>query len=169
MNDDEFINKPLPYYANLATIFNNSIVTGKYAKSSNEPLAVDVDENTKKAMSNIGEPETRVNEETPKPSSTNRPTKRAMIVESGLDLVGAFERDTQTLTDAIKTAAKTVVANTLSDGLFESVDTLPGFELQHKAKYYAHLVANPKSARVFINMPFEYKLSWVSAFVNENF
>jgi hypothetical protein len=120
-------------------------------------------------MSNIGESETRVNEETPKPSSTNRPTKRAKIVESELDLVRAFERGTQTLADAIKTVAKTVAANTLSDGLFESVDTLAGFELQHKAKYYAHLAANPESARVFIDMPFEYKLSWISAFVNENF
>jgi hypothetical protein len=115
-------------------------------------------------MPNIGEPETHVNEETPKPSSTNRATKRAKIVESGLDLVGAFERGTETLVDAIKTAG-----NTLPAGLFESVDTLSGFELQHKAKYYAHLVANPKSARVFIDMPFEYKLSWVSTFVNDNF
>jgi hypothetical protein len=120
-------------------------------------------------MPNIGEPETHVIEETPKPSSTNRATKRAKIVESGLDLVGAFECGTETLADAIKTAAKTVAGNTLPDGLFESVDTLLGFELQHKAKYYAHLVANPKSARVFIDMPFEYKLSLVSTFVNDNF
>jgi hypothetical protein len=120
-------------------------------------------------MPNIGEPDTRVNEETPKPSSTNKPTKRAKIVESLLDLVGAVECGTQTLDDAIKTAAKTIAANTLSDDLFESVDTLLGFELQHKAKYYAHLVANPEGGRVFIDMPFEYKLSWVSAFVNENF
>jgi hypothetical protein len=47
------------------------------------------------------------------------------------------------------------------------VDTLPGFELQHKAKYYAYSVANPDSARVFIDLPFEYKLSWVSTFVSE--
>jgi hypothetical protein len=43
-------------------------------------------------------------------------------------LVGAFERGTETLVDAIKTAG-----NTLPAGLFESVDTLSGFELQHKA------------------------------------
>jgi hypothetical protein len=72
-------------------------------------------------MTNIGEPETHANEGTPKPSSTNRPTKRAKIVESGLDLVGAFERGTKTLADAIKTTAKTVAGNTLLDGLFEYV------------------------------------------------
>jgi hypothetical protein len=120
-------------------------------------------------MPNIGEPETHVNEETPKSSSTNRTTKRAKIVESGLDLVGAFERGTETLTDVIKIAAKTVACNILPNGLFESVNTLPGFELQHKIKYYAHLVANSESARVFIDMSFEYKLSWVSTFVNDGF
>jgi hypothetical protein len=119
-------------------------------------------------MSNNGEPQTGVNDGTSKPTSANRPTKRAKTVESGVDLVGAFERGTQTLADAIKTAAKTVAGNVLPDGLFESVDTLPGFELQHKAKYYAYLVANPDSARVFIDLPFEYKLSWVSTFVSEN-
>jgi hypothetical protein len=120
-------------------------------------------------MPNNGEPQTHVNDGTPKPISANRPTKRAKTVESGVDLVGAFERDTQTLADAIKTATKTIVDNVLLNGLFESVDTLLGFELQHKAKYYAHLVANPDSARVFIDLPFEYKLSWVSTFVSENY
>jgi hypothetical protein len=116
-------------------------------------------------MPNNGEPQSYVNDGTGTTPSANRPTKRAKIVESGVDLVGAFERGTQTLADAIKTAA--VAANALSDGLFQSVDTLPGFELQHKAKYYAYLVANPDSARVFIDLPFEYKLSWVSTFVSE--
>jgi hypothetical protein len=53
---------------------------------------------------------------TPKPSST--PTKRAKIVESGLDLVGAFECGTQTLAGDIKIAAKIVTVNILPDGLF---------------------------------------------------
>jgi hypothetical protein len=119
-------------------------------------------------LPNNGEPQTGVNDGTPKPTSTNRPIKRAKTVESGVDLVGAFEHGTQTLADAIKTIAKIVAGNVLSNGLFDSVDTLPGLELQHKTKYYAHLVANPDSARVFINLPVEYKLSWVSTFVSEN-
>jgi hypothetical protein len=119
-------------------------------------------------MSNNGELQTRVNDGTPKLISANRPTKRAKTVESRVDLIGVFERGTQTLADAIKTTAKTVAGNVLSDGLFEYVDTLPSFELQHKVNYYAHLAANPDSARVFIDLPFEYKLSWVSTFVSEN-
>jgi hypothetical protein len=53
---------------------------------------------------------------TPKPSST--PTKRAKIVESRLDLVGAFECGTQTLAGDIKIAVKIVTVNILPDGLF---------------------------------------------------
>jgi hypothetical protein len=45
--------------------------------------------------------------------------------------------------------AKTVKSN-LPDGLFEDVDNLPGFEIHHKSKYYAYVVANPHIARAFI-------------------
>jgi hypothetical protein len=67
-------------------------------------------------MPNNGEPQSYVNDGTGTTPSANRPTKRAKIVESGVDLVGAFERATQTLADAIKTAA--VAANALPDDLF---------------------------------------------------
>ncbi|RLM99051.1 uncharacterized protein C2845_PM06G00020 [Panicum miliaceum] len=38
-SDDEYLNKPLKYYGDLATIFGNSVATGQYAKGSNDPLA----------------------------------------------------------------------------------------------------------------------------------
>jgi hypothetical protein len=41
----------------------------------------------------------------------------------------------------------------LPTNLFESVDTLPGFEVGHKSAYYAYLIANPDITRVFINLP----------------
>lgn len=43
--DDEYLNKPLTYYGELATIFGNSVATGQYAKGSNEPLATGGDDN----------------------------------------------------------------------------------------------------------------------------
>jgi hypothetical protein len=119
-------------------------------------------------MPNNGEPQTGVNYGSTKPTSSNIPTKRAKTIDSGVDLIGAFEHGTQTLANAIKTTTKIVADNILPDGLFESVDRLDGFELQHKAKYYVHLVANPDSVRVFIDLPFEYKLSWVSTFISMN-
>jgi hypothetical protein len=62
-----------------------------------------------------------------------------------------------------------LVYNALPTNLFESVDTLPGFEVGHKSAYYAYLIANPDITRVFINLPFEYKLSCVTKFVTERF
>jgi hypothetical protein len=79
-------------------------------------------------------------------------------------LVTVIDRGTSKLADAIKTAC-----NALPDGLFEAVDTLSGFELEHKSMYFEHLVAHPSIARAYINLPFEYKLSWITRFVAERF
>jgi hypothetical protein len=51
--------------------------------------------------------------------------------------------------------------------LFEEVDNLPGFELEHKSKYYTHLAANPDIATTFISLSLIYKITWVTTFVNE--
>jgi hypothetical protein len=53
--------------------------------------------------------------------------------------------------------------------LFEAVDSLPGFQLNHKSRYYQHLVRHPNDAHAFMNLPFDWKLSWFSNFVGENF
>jgi hypothetical protein len=37
--DNDFINKSLPYYGNVATIFENSVATRPFANTSNEPLS----------------------------------------------------------------------------------------------------------------------------------
>jgi hypothetical protein len=79
-------------------------------------------------------------------------------------LVTVIDRGTSKLADAIKT-----VSNALPDGLFEAVDTLSSFELEHKSMYFEHLVAHPGIARAYMNLPFKYKLSWVTRFVIERF
>jgi hypothetical protein len=112
--------------------------------------------------------ESVANEETRTTSSVNKPSKRAKVVDNVVgSLIGVLERGTETIANAIKEAD--VVCNALSTNLFESVDTLPGFELEHKVTYYAYLVTNPDTTRAFINLPFEYKLSWVTKFVIERF
>jgi hypothetical protein len=65
-------------------------------------------------------------------------------------LVQIIDHDTQTLAtlvDAIKEGA--LAKKALPNDLFEEVDNLPGFELKHKYRYYAHLVANPDIASRF--------------------
>jgi hypothetical protein len=75
-------------------------------------------------------------------SSTYKPSKRAKVVDNGVDsLIGVLERGIETIANSIKEAV--VACNVLPTNLFEYVDTLPGFELEHKSAYYAHLVANP--------------------------
>jgi hypothetical protein len=103
-----------------------------------------------------------------------RPSKRAKKDENAHDgLVQAIDRSNETLSvlvDAMRevAAAKTAKA-ILLDGLFEEVDNIPNFEIHHKSKYYAYFVANPDIARVFINLPLLYKVSWVTSFVGAKF
>jgi hypothetical protein len=82
--------------------------------------------------------------------------------------MGCYNNETlSALVDVLKevTVAKTTKKN-LSDDLFEEVDNLSGFEIHHKSKYYAYLVANPHIARAFIDLPLLYKVSWVTSFVD---
>ncbi|PVH34173.1 hypothetical protein PAHAL_8G163400 [Panicum hallii] len=101
-------------------------------------------------------------------SSSSRPAKRAKTTDdTGRKtdcLVEAFYRGSQRLAKAIEKAS-----NALPDGLFEAVDSLPGFELHHKTRYYHHLVRHPNDAHAFVNLPSDWKLSWFSSFVSENF
>jgi hypothetical protein len=74
-----------------------------------------------------------------------------VIDASGVDsLVTVIDCGTSKLADTIK-----IANNALPDGLFEVVDTLPSFELEHKSMYFEHLVAHLGIARVYMNLPFE--------------
>jgi hypothetical protein len=96
-----------------------------------------------------------VNENDIGASSANKPSKRSKKDDGGVDfLVKAFYCGTQILANAIKEVL--AVSTTLPDGLFKIVDNLLGFQVEHKSKYYAHLVAN--LARAFINLPLLYKI-----------
>jgi hypothetical protein len=91
------LNKPLPYYGFLATIFSNSVAIGQYAKISNEPLGIDgvnngADGNTKSERMNHVIDKNVFNDDT---SSLVRPTKRAKTIDDSTRktdcLVEAFD------------------------------------------------------------------------------
>jgi hypothetical protein len=86
-------------------------------------------------------------------------------------LVQTIDCGTQTLATLVGVIKEAALVKTakkaLPEGLFEEVDNLPGFELEHKSKYYAHLVGNPDIATVFMSLPLLYKITWVTTFVNE--
>ncbi|PAN24276.1 hypothetical protein PAHAL_4G146200 [Panicum hallii] len=122
--DDEYLNKPLPYYSFLATIFGNSVATGQYAKSSNDPIGTDRSEGVSHGGDataendglNHGIGKRVVNDDI---SSSARPAKRAKTIDDTgrkIDcLVEAFQCGSQTLAKAIAQAS-----NALPDGLFEA-------------------------------------------------
>jgi hypothetical protein len=82
-------------------------------------------------------------------------------------LVQAFDHDTQSLITLANAIKEAVVANSvLLDDLFETIDNLTCFELEHKFKYYTYLVANPDIVRAFMKLSLPYKISWVTTFIN---
>jgi hypothetical protein len=101
--DDEYLNKPLPYYGFLATIFGNSFATGQYAKSSNEPLGIDgvnngADGNAESEGMNHGIDKSVVNDDI---SSLARPAKRDKTIDDSRRktdcLVEAFDHGSERL------------------------------------------------------------------------
>ncbi|KAJ1287435.1 hypothetical protein BS78_02G009400 [Paspalum vaginatum] len=152
-DDDEYLNKPLTYYGDLATIFGNSVATGQYARGSNEPLDTSAAVTTDDGAA---------------ASSATKPNKRAKIVQGNADgLVAAFDRASERLSGAIKEAA--TADKGVPNGLFDTVNTLPDFEHEHKSFYFEYLVNNPHIDRAFNRLPFDHKLTWVAKFVNDNF
>ncbi|KAK3147120.1 hypothetical protein QOZ80_3BG0278330 [Eleusine coracana subsp. coracana] len=161
--DDEYLNKPLEHYSLMATIFGNSVATGQYVKGSNDPLVVDVED-----IDDDGNGGTTTADDNGASSSATRPYKRAKIAETeDAGLIGALKNASDTLATAIVKAA--IVANELPPNLFENVTILAGFDDTHKAYYYSHLVANPREARAFNDLPYNYKLIFMAKYISEHF
>jgi hypothetical protein len=67
-------------------------------KTSSEPLAVDVEEDTQKDEMNVGTPSSATIDKDDMAASGNRPSKRAKKDDNGADpLVQAFDHGTQTI------------------------------------------------------------------------
>jgi hypothetical protein len=106
-------------------------------------------------------------------SSSGRPSKRAKKDDNAHDgLVQVIDRGNKILTalaDVLREVAVATTKANLPYGLFEEVDNLLGFEIHHKFKHYAYLVANPQIARMFMDLSLLYKVSWITSFIDENF
>jgi hypothetical protein len=106
-------------------------------------------------------------------SSSARPSKRAKKDDNAHDgLVHVIDRGNKILTalaDVLREVAVATAKANLPYDLFEEVDNLLGFEIHHKFKHYAYLVANPQIARAFMDLSLLYKVSWITSFIDENF
>jgi hypothetical protein len=124
-------------------------------------------DNSQKGVINMGASSAANNPNESGTSSDNKPSKRARKDDNVVDdLVGAIDCGTETLASLADVIKEVDAAKISPDGLFE-VDNLPGFELEHKSKYFAYLVANPDIVRAFIKLSLLFKISWVTTFLNE--
>ena len=142
----------------METIFGSTTATGKYAKSGNDPLSIDVeDESEVNTSPNVGE------------SVEKAPVKRkAKLVHIEDDAL------VTTLKDGFKMMAEALVKSggdddDIPDGLFDALKDLNGFDEDHITDYYAHLVENPKIAKAFMTLSKDNKLIWVGRYVMKTF
>ncbi|KAE8798331.1 putative nuclease HARBI1 [Hordeum vulgare] len=143
-SDVAFLNTPIEHYRAMETIFMQKTATGKNARSGNDDLSIEIedDDNGEVNMSpNVGES-----------SNPNEPAKKkAKVVKNKDDLLMT------TLQDGFKLVAAALVKSagdddTIPDDLWEVVSGTIGFAEGYLAHYYAHLVDNPKLARAFMSL-----------------
>jgi hypothetical protein len=149
----------------METIFGSITTTGKYAKSENDTLSIDLDED---------ESEVNVSPNVAEYTSKGPPKKKAKVVKNEDDPL------VTTLKDGFKMVADALFKfggddDAIPDGLWDALAAINGFDEGHIAHYsglthyYAHLVDNPKTAKAFMTLKLENKLVWVSRYVEKNF
>ncbi|KAK1661493.1 hypothetical protein QYE76_049652 [Lolium multiflorum] len=157
-SDIPFLNNPIEHYRAMETIFGSTTASGKYAKSGNDPFSIDVDDESEMQTSpNVGES-----------SAKAPPKKKAKLVHIEDDpLVTTLKDGFKMMADAI--AKSGVDDDAIPDNLWDALAALKGFDEDHVAHYYAHLVDNPKTAKAFMTLKLESKLVWLGRYVHKTF
>ncbi|KAK3146431.1 hypothetical protein QOZ80_3BG0266040 [Eleusine coracana subsp. coracana] len=136
-SDAEYFNKPLENYAEMETIFGNSMATGNYAKDSSSALGTEgaTHEDEVDATTIPCTPD----ETGASSSAATRPSKRSRTTENDETegLITDFSRGSNRLATAIEKLAENME---LPADLLVKVQELPGFDDTHKSYYYSHLV-----------------------------
>lgn len=156
-----FLNTPIEHYRAMETIFLQKNATGKNARSGNDDLSIEIedDETGEVNMSpNVGES-----------SNCNEPEKKkAKVVKNKDDPL------VTTLQDGFKLLAEALVKSggdddTIPNDLWQVVSGSTRFAEGYLAHYYAHLVDNPKIATAFMSLGESNRLIWVGRYVTKNF
>ncbi|SPT18054.1 unnamed protein product [Triticum aestivum] len=159
--DAPFLNNPIEHYHAMETIFGTTGAKGMNARSGNDLLSIDVDDEEN------GEINTSL--QVGESSHPKRPPKKkAKVVKVLEDPLGAI------LKDGFKLVAEALVKSggdddDIPDDLWGVVSGLKEFDEEHLAHYYAHLVDKPKTARAFMKLSETNKSVWVSRYVKKNF
>ncbi|XBI57081.1 hypothetical protein VPH35_038558 [Triticum aestivum] len=163
--DAPFLNNPIEHYHAMETIFGTTGAKGMNARSGNNLLSIDVDDEENGEVNGEINTSPQVGESAhPK----GPPKKKAKVVKVLEDPLGAI------LKDGFKLVAEALVKSggdddDIPDDLWDVVSNLKEFDEEHLAHYYAHLVDNPKTARAFMKLSETNKSVWVSRYVKKNF
>uniref|UniRef100_A0ACD5XF35 Uncharacterized protein n=1 Tax=Avena sativa TaxID=4498 RepID=A0ACD5XF35_AVESA len=157
--DAPYLNTPIEHYRAMETIFGSTTATGKYAKSGNDVVSVDQEEEESEVnlSPNVGESSSKV-----------PPKKKAKVVKIEDDPL------LTTLKDGFKMMVEALVKSggdddVVSDGLWDALVAIQGFDEAHIAHYYDHLVDTPKTAKAFMTLSLANKLVWVTRYVEKTF
>ncbi|CAM0958565.1 unnamed protein product [Alopecurus aequalis] len=156
--DIPYLNTPIEHYRAMETIFGSTTATGKYARSGNDPLSIDLEEESEVNTSpNVGES-----------AGKAPPKKKAKLLHIEDDPL------VTTLKDGFKMMAKALAKSggdddDIPDGPWDALKELNGFDDDHIAHYYAHLVDSPKIAKAFMSLSKANKLVWVCRYMEKVF
>ncbi|KAF7073856.1 hypothetical protein CFC21_078783 [Triticum aestivum] len=156
-----FLNTPIEHYHAMAGIYGTIGAKGMNARSGNDLLSTDLEDEENGEVNtspNVGE------SSLPK-APPKKKAKVKHVPEDPLSLI---------VKDGFKLVADALVKssgddNDIPDDLWDVVYTLPGFDEEHVAHYYAHLVDNPKTARALMKLSQTNKSVWVSRYIKKNF
>ncbi|VAI74976.1 unnamed protein product [Triticum turgidum subsp. durum] len=159
--DAPFLNIPIEHYHAMAAIYGTIGARGMNARSGNDLLSTDLEDEENGEVNtspNVGE------SCLPK-APPEKKAKVKHVPEDPLSLI---------LKDGFKLVANALVKSSgddddIPDDLWDVVSTLPDFDEEHVAHYYAHVVDNPKTARAFMKLSQTNKSVWVSRYIKKNF
>ncbi|KAM3411616.1 hypothetical protein ACQJBY_003348 [Aegilops geniculata] len=159
--DAPFLNTPIEHYHAMAAIYGTIGAKGLNARSGNDLLSTDLEDEENGEVNtspNVGE------SALPK-APPKKKAKVKHVPEDPLSLI---------LKDGFKLVANALVKSSgddddIPDDLWDVVSTLPDFDEEQVAHYYAHLVDNPKTARAFMKLSQTNKSVWVSRYIKKNF
>ncbi|KAI4987822.1 hypothetical protein ZWY2020_028580 [Hordeum vulgare] len=158
--DAPFLNTPIEHYHATETIFGTTAATRINARSRNDLLSIDVDDEDNGEVNtspNVGQ------SKHPK----GPPKKKAKVVNVLEDpLVTTLNYGFKHVGDAL---VKSGDDGAIPDELWDEVYKLEAFDEEQLAHYYAHLVDNPKIVKAFMTLFETNKSVWVSRYVKKNF
>ncbi|XBI35087.1 hypothetical protein VPH35_120822 [Triticum aestivum] len=150
--DAPFLNNPIEHYHAMATIFGTTGAKGMNARSGNDFLSIDVDDEENGEVNGEINTSPQVGEFSHPKGPSKKKAKVVRVLEDPLALVKSGGDD-----------------DDIPDDLWDVVSSLKEFDEEHLAHYYAHLVDKHKTARAFMKLSETNKSVWVSRYVKKNF